>query len=298
MKSGDIDVFAFIGAPATANRLMSLHPRKNRLRSLLGLGAKNAAVVLPDADPETAVRESLLGALAFNGQRCAALKIFFVHRDIGPAFRDRLIGEIERVRMGMPWTDRVRITPMADPDRIPYLGGLVEDAVARGGVIANRHGGTCLESFFSPTVLDAVRPTMRIYWEEQFGPLIPLVFFEDLDEPIRDIIRSPFGQQLSLFGTDVGPMARIIRSVGSQVARINVNAKCQRGPDLFPFTGRKDSARGDFSAPEILNFFSAKTVIAAREDGASRTLFERLRKPKCGGTDPAEKEFGPRENVS
>jgi glyceraldehyde-3-phosphate dehydrogenase (NADP+) len=278
MKSGEIDVFAFIGSRLTANRLISLHPRKNRLRSLLGLGAKNAAIILPDADLGTAVQESILGALAFNGQRCAALKIFFVHQDVQEAFRARLNKEMAETRIGMPWVDRVRVTPLADPGRIPYLHELVEDALDRGSSIENENGGKSCRSLFSPAILCPVHSKMKIYWEEQFGPIVPLVVYDKMEAPITYIVNSHFGQQLSIFGTKIQPLADLVHSLKSQVARININTKCQRGPDLFPFTGRKDSAKGDFSTLEIMDFFSAKAVVAARENEFSESVFRSLRR--------------------
>jgi len=280
MRSGEIDVFAFIGSRPTANRLMGLHPRKNRLRSLLGLGAKNPVIILPDADLEIAVPESILGALAFNGQRCAALKIFFVHQDVQEEFRKRLSRGLAETRVGMPWTDGVRITPLADPARIPYLHELVEDARRQGSRIANKNGGKSVQSLFMPTLLSPVHSRMKIYWEEQFGPIIPIVPYAKIEDPINSIIDSPFGQQLSIFGTKIQPLAHLVNSLKSQVARININSKCQRGPDLFPFTGRKDSAKGDFSTLEIMSFFSAKTVVAARENERSEALFRSLRRLK------------------
>jgi acyl-CoA reductase-like NAD-dependent aldehyde dehydrogenase len=280
MKSGEIDVFAFIGSRSTADRLIGLHPRKSRLRSLLGLGAKNAAIILPDANLEIAVQESVLGALAFNGQRCAALKIFFVHQDIQEAFRERLKKEVAKTRIGMPWVDRVRITPLVDPDRILYLRELVEDALRQGSSLGNEHAGRYFKSLFFPTILYPVQARMKIYREEQFGPIIPLVFYDNIEAPISYVIHSDFGQQLSIFGKEIQPLAHIANSVRSQVGRINLNTKCQRGPDLFPFTGRKDSAQGDFSALEIMNFFSARTVVAARETDLSETLFRSLRRRK------------------
>ena len=86
MKSGRIDVLAFIGSSRVADILKQQHPRPHRLRCVLGLEAKNPAIVLPDADLELAVRECVLGALSFNGQRCTALKILFVHEDIAEPF--------------------------------------------------------------------------------------------------------------------------------------------------------------------------------------------------------------------
>jgi len=278
MRSGEVDVFAFIGSSRVANHLMNLHPRKNRLHSLLGLEAKNVAVVLPDADFETTIKESILGALAFNGQRCAALKIFFVHQDIVEAFLSALKREIGQVKAGMPWVEGVRITPMADPERVSYLKALVEDAWCHGARILNKNGGEVFKSLFFPTVLYPVNSGMRIYSEEQFGPIIPVVSYEKIEEPVKYTLDSNFGQQMSVFGTNVRPISALLSSVKSQVSRININAKCQRGPDTFPFTGRKDSAKGDFSTSEILNLFSARSTITARENEWGEWLFKAFRK--------------------
>jgi len=280
MKSGKVDILAFIGSPQTANRLISLHPRKNRLHCLLGLGAKNAAIVLPDADLDVVVPESVLGALAFNGQRCAALKIFFVHQEIEQAFRERLLEAVSKAPLGMPWMEKVRVTPMADPERIPYLHELVRDALNKGARIGNKNGGKSFESIFVPTVLYQLNSKMRIYWEEQFGPVIPVVSYHDLKEPVAYLSSSPFGQQLSIFGTKTQKLMELINLVKNQVSRVNINTKCQRGPDLFPFTGKKDSAHGDFSTLNILDHFSSRAVVAARENELSELLFRRLRKPK------------------
>ncbi len=277
MKSGGIDVFAFIGTLAVADRLINLHPKKTRLRTLLGLGAKNAAVILPDADIETAVHECLLGALAFNGQRCAALKIFFVHDEVRKAFVGRLAEETAEVPIGMPWTPGVRITPLADPARIPYLRSLIQDAVDRGAEIANENGGRAARSILCPAILHPVTPRMKIHREEQFGPLIPVVSFKRLSEPVAYLHASPYGQQISVFGTDIRTLGPLVEAAGSQVARVNINAKCQRGPDLFPFTGKKDSARGDFSASEILKAFSDRSVVAARDTASGAALLRGFR---------------------
>ena len=276
MRSGEIDVFAFVGSAKTANNLIGLHPRKNRLRNLLGLEAKNAAIVLPDANLDTTVAESLLGSLAFNGQRCAALKIFFVHKDILEPFLKRMADGLAAVRIGMPWTRGVRITPMADPERIPYLDALCREAEEHGGRVLNKGGGTFLKSIFFPTLISPVNSKMRLFHEEQFGPIIPVVPYDDLSVPLRYVSRSKFGQQVSVFGEDFDSLVRALDSLRCQVSRVNINTKCQRGPDSFPFSGRKDSALGDFSSAEILGIFSAKSTVAARENPANARLFRKI----------------------
>lgn len=274
MTSGGVDVLAFIGTSRTANHLLGLHPRKNRLQAVLGLGAKNAAVLLPDAEIEVAVEESLLGALAFNGQRCAALKIFFVHERIASDYLAALKDGVERVRVGLPWERGVRITPLADPARVGYLDGLLRDARRKGARVMNEKGGVHDGSLFRPALLFPVDDAMRVYHEEQFGPLLPVVPFARIETPLDFLRRTPFGQQLSVFGRDPAGLRPVLEAARTQVARINLNAKCQRGPDVFPFTGRKDSAKGDFSRAGILDLFSARSVVAARETPAGRGLLK------------------------
>ncbi|MGK3882434.1 aldehyde dehydrogenase family protein, partial [Enterococcus faecium] len=80
LESGKVNVLTLIGSSRVADHLKKMHPKVNRLRAILGLDAKNAAIVLPDANVELAVKECLLGSLSFNGQRCTALKMLIVHR--------------------------------------------------------------------------------------------------------------------------------------------------------------------------------------------------------------------------
>src|SRR3712207_3508080 len=89
LGSGKINVLTLIGSSKVADHLKKLPPKAHRLRAILGLDAKNAAIVLPDADIELAVKECLLGSLSFNGQRCTALKMMLVHQSVAEPFLDR-----------------------------------------------------------------------------------------------------------------------------------------------------------------------------------------------------------------
>ena len=92
---------------------------------MLGLDAKNAAIVLPDADIELAVKECLLGSLSFNGQRCTALKMLIVHQSIVEPFLRRFTEEVGKLKVGMPWEKGVSITPLPvrDKARLHDRGG-------------------------------------------------------------------------------------------------------------------------------------------------------------------------------
>lgn len=110
LASGQINVLALIGSSKVADHLKKQHPKSHRLRAILGLDAKNAAIILPDADLDLTVKECLLGALSFNGQRCTALKMLMVHRSIADEFVNRLTAELAKLKVGMPW-EKVYLSP-------------------------------------------------------------------------------------------------------------------------------------------------------------------------------------------
>ncbi len=272
MASGLVDGLAFIGTSRVANQVKKQHPKPHHLRTVLGLDAKNPGIVLPDADLDLAVRECLLGTLSFNGQRCTALKILFVHRSIADEFLKRFSSAVEALKPGMPWDPNVGITPLPEYGKTDYLSALVKDARAHGAHVVNESGGICVESFFFPAILYPVNAEMRIYTEEQFGPVVPIVPFDDLDTPLNYIVESNFGQQVSLFGRDPQTLARLIDPLVNQVSRVNLNSQCQRGPDSFPFTGRKDSAEGTLSITDALRVFSIRTLVAAKDDPTNKEI--------------------------
>jgi glyceraldehyde-3-phosphate dehydrogenase (NADP+) len=276
MATGKISVLGLIGTSKTANALKKQHPHPNRLRCVLGLEAKNPAIVLKGADLDLAVRECVLGCLSFNGQRCTALKILFVETGIADAFLERFVTAVNALPFGMPWQEGVCVTPVAEKGKTDYLRELVSDAVAKGARVVNPAGGTVCGSFFFPAVLYPVRPDMRVYHEEQFGPVIPVLSFDKIDAPIGYMIDSSYGQQVSIFGSDPDQIARLIDPLVNQVCRVNINSQCQRGPDTFPFTGRKDSAEGTLSVSDALRVFSIRTLVAAKQTELNKQIITRI----------------------
>ncbi|HZY82993.1 MAG TPA: NADP-dependent glyceraldehyde-3-phosphate dehydrogenase [Cyclobacteriaceae bacterium] len=272
METGRIDVFAFIGTNKGANDLKRLHPKPHRLKSILGLDAKNPAIVLPDADLDNAVAECLSGSLSFNGQRCTALKLLFVHEQVVDVFKQKFMEGMKKLKVGMPWEPGVNLTPLPEPDKVEYLKGLVNDAIANGAKVINENGGESDHSFFYPALLYPVNSKMRIYYEEQFGPIVPIIPFKNDQEAIDYVVNSNFGQQVSIFGTDSVRVAALMDAFVNQVGRINLNAQCQRGPDTFPFNGRKDSAEGTLSIADALRVFSIRTLVATKNTDANKQI--------------------------
>ncbi len=276
MKSGKINVLTLIGSSKVANELQKLHPKINRLRAILGLDAKNAAIVTNHSDIKLAVQETVLGALSFNGQRCTAIKIIFVHKAIAQEFLQQLTEEVSKLKYGMPWEKGVSLTPLPEPNKPAYLHECIEDAIKNGASVINENGGTTVESFVYPAIVYPVNSKMKLYREEQFGPIIPVISYESIEEPIEYLIESPHGQQVSIFSNDSREIAASIDVLVNQVSRVNINAQCQRGPDAFPFTGRKDSAEGTLSVVDALRSFSIRSLVATKLNENNKRLLNEI----------------------
>lgn len=233
---------------------------------------------IPDANLELAVSECLTGALSFNGQRCTALKILFVHENIIGSFLEKFKKEISNLKIGMPWLDDVKITPLPEDGKTTYLKELIDDALSHGAEVINECGGTVNNTFMFPAVLFPVNEKMKVYHEEQFGPIVPIRAFRDIKEPMDYVINSNYGQQVSIFGNNAETIAKLIDPLVNQVARVNINAQCQRGPDTFPFTGRKDSAEGTLSVSDALRSFSLRSLVAIKESSENKEIISSILK--------------------
>lgn len=276
LESGGINVLTLIGSSKVADHLKKMHPKVNRLRAILGLDAKNAAIVLPDADLELTVRECLSGALSFNGQRCTALKMLLVHRSIAERFAALFCEELAKLKIGMPWEPGVAITPLPDLDKVGHMRSLVADAVAKGARVLNEGGGDSAGTLFRPAVIYPADEGMLLYREEQFGPIVPIMPFDDIGTALEYVVTSEHGQQVSIFSQEPDTIGALVDPLVNQVCRVNINCQCQRGPDVFPFTGRKDSAEGTLSVTDALRSFSIRSMIAAKQTDASKRLLDEI----------------------
>ena len=276
MKSGKITVLALIGNSKSANALQSKHPKGNRLRLVLGLEAKNPAIVLPDADLDLAVEECIAGTLSFNGQRCTALKVLYVHESVVEEFNRRFSYKVDQLKFGNPWESGAKLTPLPEVEKPAYIQELIDDAVEKGAKILNTKGGETTENFIFPAVLYPVTKNMRVFEEEQFGPVVPIVSFSDIEEPLDDMAESNYGQQVSLFGKNIHTLSPLIDTLVNLVCRVNLNSSCQRGPDVYPFTGRKDSAFSTLSVHDALRSFSIRTFVASKDNAYNNAILKEL----------------------
>jgi glyceraldehyde-3-phosphate dehydrogenase (NADP+) len=179
---------------------------------------------------------------------------------------------IRNLKPGMPWDENVDITPLPEQGKTAYLTELVRDAISKGARILNPGGGESFHTYFHPALLYPVNREMKVWKEEQFGPVVPVAPFHDIQEPLDYVTSSNYGQQISIFGKNPDAIATLIDPLVNQVSRLNLNSQCQRGPDVFPFTGRKDSAEGTLSVSDALRVFSIRTIVAAKSSVLNKQI--------------------------
>ena len=269
-----MDALAFIGGSEAADALIKEHPHPHRLKVFLQLEGKNLGIILPDADLETAAEQITIGSMSFNGQRCTAIKLVFVHSSMAQDFLSKFVPKIDALKIGLPWIEGVQITPLPEPKKPEYLIALIKDAIAKNATLVNKKsgGGTMAGRIMRPAVVFPVTRNMRLWEEEQFGPVVPVAVYDDIQEIYDYIKETRYGQQASVFTTSSKSAAPLIDILSTAVGRININTQCGRSPDSLPFSGRRSSAMGTMSIQESLNLFSTETLVAGKDSDSNREI--------------------------
>lgn len=205
----------------------------------LELGGKDAAIVLPDANLKLAASEIIKGAFSYSGQRCTAIKRVIVVKSVAKELIKLLKEGIDKLIMGNP-IQSPDIVPVIDLNSANYIQELINDAKKHNAII--EIGGRIERNFVSPTLITKVTDKMRIAWEEQFGPVLPLIEVKDSNEAIKIHNMSEYGLQASVFTKKQKTVEDFAKKL--EVGTVNWNRASSRGPDLFPFLGIKNSGIG------------------------------------------------------
>jgi len=275
MATGLVDCLGFIGGAKATDALIRQHPNPHRLKVFSQLEGKNIAVVLPDADLEVAAKQILLGSLTYNGQRCTACKLIMVHNSIADLLVAKIVAGVKALKVGLPW-EGASITPLPEPAKPDYLESVLADATCKGAKVANESegGGSRAGALFTPAVVYPVTPEMRLFTEEQFGPVVPIATYTDIAEVDAAVRASWNGQQAAIFTKNPKAAAPLVDMLSTVVGRINLNSQCSRGPDVFPFSGRRSSAMGTMSVTEALRAFSVEVIVAFPDNDVNKKLAE------------------------
>jgi succinate-semialdehyde dehydrogenase/glutarate-semialdehyde dehydrogenase len=215
-------------------------------RVSLELGGHAPFIVFPDADPAHAARGAALVKFLNTGQACICPNRIFVHRSVAEPFLATLADRVGRLKAGNGLAEGVTIGPLIDEGALAKMDEHVTDATSRGARLVL--GGERLTgeqydagTFFAPTVLTDVTPEMQIYREETFGPIAPVILFDDEDEVIRMANDTEYGLAAYLYTKDLSRALRVSEALRFAIVGINdINPTSAAAP----FGGMKESGLG------------------------------------------------------
>lgn len=221
-------------------------------RALLELGGKAPMIVLEDADIDAAVAAASFGAFMNQGQICMSTERIVVEQAVAEEFALKLAAKAKALKVGDPMQPETQIGSMIHGGAVERVQGLVDDASAKGAKILS--GGRSQGSCYSPTVVHNVLPTMRIYHEESFGPVVSVVVAKDAEDALRIANDTEYGLSSAIFSRDINKAMRLAERLETGICHIN-GATVHDEPQM-PFGGVKDSGWGRFGGKAALDEFS------------------------------------------
>ncbi|KAK9683682.1 hypothetical protein RND81_10G158400 [Saponaria officinalis] len=224
------------------------------------LGGKDACIVLEDADLDLVAANIIKGGLSYSGQRCTAVKVVLVMDSVAETLVEKVKAKVAKLTVGPP-EDDCDITPVVSESSANFIEGLVKDAKEKGATFCQEYKRE--GNLIWPLLLDNVRPDMRIAWEEPFGPVLPVIRINSVEEGIHHCNASNFGLQFDhimqmmqgcIFTKDINKAMLISDAMES--GTIQINSAPARGPDHFPFQGIKDSGIGSQGITNSINMMT------------------------------------------
>lgn len=253
IKHKDVSMVAFTGSTEVGRHIQSIAS----VPVYLELGGKDAAIVLEDADLDHAVSEIIKGAFSYSAERCTAVKRIILQNSIADKFIGKLLEHVIELKVGSA-KDDANITSLIDNKAVHYVMNLAQDAKDKGAKILA--GFKADRNVVYPTVIDNVTSDMRIYSEEPFGPVIPIIRFNTIEESIQIVNESRYGLQADVFTQNINYAFNIANKLDT--GTVQINGKSDRGPDNFPFPGIKDSGMGVAGLTDaILGMMRTKVIV-------------------------------------
>lgn len=227
--------------------------------AVMELGGSDAFVVMPSADLEEATTVAVTARINNNGQSCIAGKRFIVHADIYDAFVEKFVEKMAALVVGDPMDEATQVGPLATEKGRDEIAGLVDDARDKGARILT--GGKAPEMagwYYEPTVVDELKPGMRLVMEEAFGPVASVYKVASREEAVEVANQTTFGLSSAAWTNDPSDEEFFINNL--EAGAVFVNGMTISYPEL-PFGGVKDSGFGrELAAPGIREFCNLKTI--------------------------------------
>ncbi|KFF47635.1 benzaldehyde dehydrogenase [Gammaproteobacteria bacterium MFB021] len=239
VEAPGVPMIAFTGSTAAGRRIGELAGRHLKKVSL-ELGGKNSLIVLDDADLDQAVSAIAFGAYFHQGQICMATGRVLVHHSIAAELTQRLAAKARQLPVGDPAREQVALGPIIDQRQLDHVKAIVDDSVAAGAVL--EAGGTHQELFYAATVLSNVRPGMRAFDEEIFGPVANVIVFDDDDEAAALANATDYGLSAGILSASVGRAMALGDKLHTGL--LHINDQTVADEVVNPFGGTGSSGNG------------------------------------------------------
>ncbi len=239
VEDPDVTMISFTGSTAAGRKVGEL-ASKHLKKVTLELGGKNATIVLDDADLEVAASCVAWSCYLHQGQICMATGTVLAHRSVARDLTERLVQKAKNLPVGDPNTQQVALGPLINVRQLERVDGIVRDAVAKGAVL--RAGGTYEGLFYKPTVLEDVKPGMRVLQEEVFGPVIAVVPFDTDEEAIALNNATEYGLSAGVITQSLERALNFTAKLRTGI--VHVNDQTVGDEPWVPFGGRGASGNG------------------------------------------------------
>jgi malonate-semialdehyde dehydrogenase (acetylating)/methylmalonate-semialdehyde dehydrogenase len=263
-----VRAISFVGSSPVAKYIYARGAQNGKRVQCQG-GAKNHAVILPDADLDMATRIVSDSAFGCAGQRCLAVSVAITVGEAQRTFRDAIADMAGSLRVGSGLESGVQMGPVITGESKSRIEGLIAQGAGEGARLlldgrSARIPGHDAGNFIKPTVLDGVSPDSELQKTEIFGPVLSLIHAESVDEAIDILARSSYGNAASIF-TSSGAAAREFR-YRAPAGNIGVNIGVAAPMAYFPFSGWKDSFLGVLHGQgrDAVEFYTEKKVVIER----------------------------------
>jgi len=227
MVAAEIDKLVFTGSAATGKRIAQAAAAR-LLPVVLELGGKDPMLVLDDADVEVASSGAVWGAFVNAGQACLSVERCYVHRSLYESFVEACVRKTKKLRVGNGTDPEIDVGPMIHERQLRIVESQLEEAVSRGARVLA--GGSRLEklgrNFFAPTVLVDVNHEMQIMREETFGPVLPIMPFENDEEAVRLANDSDYGLGASVWTRNLARGEAVAKRIQSGTVMVNDAVSC------------------------------------------------------------------------
>lgn len=258
----NIAMVSFTGSPSVGARVGEACGR-NLKKVQLELGGKNALIILDDADLALAAANAAWGTWLHQGQICMATGLILAPVAMADQLAAELAVKAQRLPVGDPATQQCALGPLISDGQVALVDAIVKDAVAKGATLLA--GGTATGRMFPATVLAGVKPGMRAFDEEIFGPVAVIVAYDNDDHAVELANMSEFGLAAGIIAKDTERAMRM--GMRLKVGHLHINDQTVMASPNAPFGGRGKSGNGSrISGPAIWEEFSQWVWITSRPD--------------------------------